>query len=603
MDDLHFISTPSLSTPNPNGDEQASFGPSGEYRFIGNYHKSLPHNHFGEVDPIAYGGLVTAARDVAHDPGDFEAVPGGPLTDPAQETLTTHPIGGGTITLAAALNNPQASYAFDRIAPLPTQLNMRPPPRVLSHSAAAEFTELYWMALLRDVSLDALEADPRAATAAGELTTAFNLALFDFGDPGRLQLGVDLPQDGGALALTPHSLFRCGLKDEDKGPIVSQFFLHDVPFGTFTVVQKQFPYAPGVDYLTDHKSWLLAQNTGYDKHGRSYAADNDFRDDANAYESGCVQRRIGTMRDLARFVNKDALHEAYFNAALLLSNWKARVDAGNPYGPVYSRQAGFGTLGDPHLLGLVSEVATRALRVVWRQKWLVNRRLRPEAYGGLMQMQQLGFDDGTGAVARPYGLPAWVFDTAAADAILQQRTDRGEQQAYFLPLAYTAGSPTHPAYGAGHATVAGACVTILKAWFREDDPIQPLIEAAQHPQTRASLSVLQPQLTTGELPAYAGGDTAQMTIGGELNKIACNVAMGRSMGGVHWRSDNTRSLRLGEQVATVLLARHLADDTERPVTLSYTSFDGHAVMIDRTGVHVSGAGSQTLQDIYDSILP
>ena len=34
-----------------------------------------------------------------------------------------------------------------------------------------------------------------------------------------------------------------------------------------------------------------------------------------------------------------------------------------------------------------------------------------------------------------------------------------------LPVAFQEGSPMHPAYGAGHATVAGACVTILKAFF------------------------------------------------------------------------------------------------------------------------------------------
>ena len=34
-----------------------------------------------------------------------------------------------------------------------------------------------------------------------------------------------------------------------------------------------------------------------------------------------------------------------------------------------------------------------------------------------------------------------------------------------LPMAFAEGSPMHPAYGAGHATVAGACVTVLKAFF------------------------------------------------------------------------------------------------------------------------------------------
>jgi hypothetical protein len=41
----------------------------------------------------------------------------------------------------------------------------------------------------------------------------------------------------------------------------------------------------------------------------------------------------------------------------------------------------------------------------------------------------------------------------------------------FLSQTFTEGSPTHPSYGAGHATVAGPCVTILKAFFNEDAKI------------------------------------------------------------------------------------------------------------------------------------
>ncbi|HKG72402.1 MAG TPA: hypothetical protein VKA87_10905 [Nitrososphaeraceae archaeon] len=41
----------------------------------------------------------------------------------------------------------------------------------------------------------------------------------------------------------------------------------------------------------------------------------------------------------------------------------------------------------------------------------------------------------------------------------------------FLSQTFTEGSPTHPSYGAGHATVAGAFATILKAFFNEDAKI------------------------------------------------------------------------------------------------------------------------------------
>ncbi|MEM7163573.1 MAG: hypothetical protein AAF487_14165, partial [Bacteroidota bacterium] len=49
--------------------------------------------------------------------------------------------------------------------------------------------------------------------------------------------------------------------------------------------------------------------------------------------------------------------------------------------------------------------------------------------------------------------------------LLEAVFDFNKKQGYFLPMAFPEGSPMHPAYGAGHATVAGACVTILKAFF------------------------------------------------------------------------------------------------------------------------------------------
>ena len=63
---------------------------------------------------------------------------------------------------------------------------------------------------------------------------------------------------------------------------------------------------------------------------------------------------------------------------------------------------------------------------------------------------------------------------------------------------------------------------------------------------------------------YKKPDAKLMTVGGELNKLAANVAMGRSMGGVHWRTDNTRSLRLGEQISTIILSQLLPRLPENP---------------------------------------
>jgi hypothetical protein len=305
---------------------------------------------------------------------------------------------------------------------------------------------------------------------------------------------------------------------------------------------------------------------------------------------------------LARFVNRDALHQAYFNAALILDAIGAPLDAGNPYaGNLYAREGGFATLGGPDLLTLVSEVASRALKVVWRQKWLVHRRARPEVYGGLMQMQ---FNGHTGVVdpqatngdevsalrKRPYGLPAWVAATEAAKRIRKHNKmqNAGTDETLFLPMAFSAGSPSHPAYGAGHATVAGACVTVLKAWFDEDALLGPLLTEARKDAKRKDVAEVQGLLQPGarisgesfHVPQdYCGADKDRMTVGGELNKLASNVSMGRSMGGVHWRSDNTRSMRLGEQIAIEILRKRTLEYAEQPVSFTFRSFDRQMLRI------------------------
>lgn len=79
--------------------------------------------------------------------------------------------------------------------------------------------------------------------------------------------------------------------------------------------------------------------------------------------------------------------------------------------------------------------------------------------------------------------------------------------------------------------------------------------------------------------AYNGADADKITVGGELNKLASNVAMGRSMGGVHWRTDNTRSLRLGEQIAIEILRKRTEEYAERPVSFTFRSFDRQMIHI------------------------
>ena len=52
------------------------------------------------------------------------------------------------------------------------------------------------------------------------------------------------------------------------------------------------------------------------------------------------------------------------------------------------------------------------------------------------------------------------------------------------------------------------------------------------------------------LVAYNG---PPLTVGGELNKLAANVSLGRNACGVHYRSDGVEGMRLGEEIALSIL--------------------------------------------------
>ncbi|MBB1248587.1 hypothetical protein [Rhizobium sp. G21] len=292
---------------------------------VGSFTKSLNHNEYGEVDTAQFLKFVAATRGDGHG---FQDVPSGPERQPGKGS--------------AAFTNPQAGLAADRLTHHPAGYSMPPAPSVNSLSTAAEMVELYWMALLRDIPLNELDAHGEVAEAAEELNQVFEDALSHDKEAGRLTPGVDLPGHGSTfIPFTSATLFRLGLPGDHTGPLVSQFFVRPAAFGTQTIDQRQRPYAGNCDFLTDFDDWLCAQNSGKDRHDQAYPAANEHDD---SFYDPAGARYISTMRDLARFVNKDALHQAYFNATLILLSGKAKWTDGNPYsdvGPLKGREAGF----------------------------------------------------------------------------------------------------------------------------------------------------------------------------------------------------------------------------------------------------------------------
>jgi hypothetical protein len=91
-----------------------------------------------------------------------------------------------------------------------------------------------------------------------------------------------------------------------------------------------------------------------------------------------------------------------------------------------------------------------------------------------------------------------------------------------------------------------------------------------------------PQVPTNDglaLIPYNGPDAAQITVGGELNKLARNVSFGHGvLAGIHWRVDTDWSMTLGEAMAISILQDKAKTYNEK-FTITFTKLDGNKVTI------------------------
>jgi len=413
------------------------------------------------------------------------------------------------------LTNPQAAYAFEITGPDSHHLGMLPAPSFSSAQTAGEMAELYWRALTRDVPFADYDTDPLTLAAVADLSK-----FSDLHGPKVNKM------------VTTGTLFRGNTPGDLAGPYISQFLWQDIPFGATTIVQRYRTTVAGDDHLTSYQEWLNIQN------GLAPTTQNQFDP---------TPRYIRCGRDMGEHVHRDFPYQAGLSACLVLLGFGQR--ALNPTNP-YLRsltQNGFCTFGAPHILDFMARAARAALEAAWFQKWLVHRRLRPEEFGGRVQNHLTG--------AASYPIHQELLNSQAVTAVFDK------YGTYLLPQAYAEGCPTHPAYPAGHACFAGAIVTMLKAFFNESFVIpNPVVACAD------GLS----QLPFSGLP---------LTVGGELNKLAANIALSRDAAGVHWRTNGGEGLKLGEAVAIGILQDYRQTYNEDFGGFSFTKFDGTTVII------------------------
>ncbi len=506
-----------------------------------------------------YGGSVnTDAQDQA---GQQQALDDQASSVPYESESRLGIADASVIGSQRRLGNPQAGVAYQLENVAVTQLAAPPPPAIASADAAAETVELYWASLVRDVPFINYGSDPNIAAAISDLNARFKfyagLPQFEIVPPGRTPrpeprgfptepltpLG-QTPGPGNNITLK--TLFRGFTRGDQIGPFISQFLIRDVPFGPQTFPAKIQP-AVAQDYMMTPTTWLNVQK-------------------------GCMPaplpllptpRLISNARDLSRYIEFCFVTQPYNNALglLMMMPDAQRTDGGgygiafDPHNP-YSHsctQEGFVTFGMTHVLALIQKAAFAAHTHTWHEKWFVHRRLRPEEYCGWVNFKLRN--------ERSYPIHSAIGTSTVIPKITAKTGGY-----YFLPQAYPEGSPIFPSYTAGHATAAGACVTILKAFFNDLAPL---------PNPK------QPNATGTMLVDYTDpSDATKLSVGGELNKLAANIGFGRDLAGVHWRSDNAASILRGEDVAISLLEDWGFTYNENFAGFEFTDFRG----VRRTGI-------------------
>jgi len=561
--------------------------------------------------------------------------------------------------------SPTAGEGFDLQGSDADVFDLPPAPMLGSDELIAEMAELYGAALLRDVPFDAWDeaaqpiveaiarlpffAHPQDGQAArrhdgrGALTSRAFLA----GSTAGAKTGPYVSQFllvGSREREVPGAYGRdCGATGSaalhgtasDAAPLAARFIAAQtgqaygvsspalpsdgfIRYGVQSIDQRFTGHLEGFDHLTEWAGWLDVQN-GADRKNHF----DRFQPHA---------RFAATPRDLASYVHYDMPEQAYRNAALLLLGAGQPMDIGLPEGPDSTTRDAGSVFGGAQILALISEVAARAQKAASRQKFQHHLRARPEAVAAGIALAAQGGDAAASLGAqRPafermasqlegIGLLAKIRDlNATRNATIWDKqyahtggVDLGhltDDTNVLLPQAYPEGAPMHPSYGAAHAAVAGACVTVLKACFEMFELPQSvtrgtvdlytvLTEHSGYPTifppelfgparkiNGVALETMLPDVYAPD-PATAFTtlkpvDTGALSVQGELDKLASNMAMGRSFAGVNTSSDHHEALRLGERVAIALLQERMLTLCE-PLSMRLQSFDADLIMIAGT---------------------
>lgn len=603
-------------THQANGDEQRYAGD----QYFMSFTKGLPHNPDTGLlqDPKDFVDFRRAIDDGFIDPfsekvrhgAKFEVVGGVVQPDPSP-TNNFRQWEAPTAGVVCELEGPDAQAVTMPPAPPLLDANGNANPELI-----LEMAEIYELAILRDQPFNDFEA----STTNPDINNTVNrLNALDYvsnqtGRPRKVNQITSL--------LDPQTVFRGSSPRVEVGPYLSQFLLigntdlnrggsvenGKIAYGALQTDQKVAIAEPRKNYMFTLADYVEVQR-GIRPPRETYGS---VKGSPTLPPARPPRRFISTPRDLATYVHYDALYEAYLNACIILLGMDTPFDPGFDHlsgggaaaGNAATRRnaGGFTLYGGPHILTLVTEVATRALKAVRFQKFNNHIRLRPEALASRIELARR--HDASMLPATITVPPAIISDVGAFKAALESNFGGGIDSTLssivsgpgsttaLLPMAFPEGSPMHPSYGAGHASVAGACVTILKAFFDTSAVLAQTttgeVAFKRLGSGDTAIEFRAPNLPgpetgegvpSGDLVSTIGGQF--LTLEGELNKLAANISIGRNMAGVHYFSDYYNSLRMGEKIALGILEEQALAYLTDPYVLSVPTFDGDVVRIGR----------------------
>jgi hypothetical protein len=416
------------------------------------------------------------------------------------------------------------------------------PPLITSKESAFDMMMSYGMSVLRDTPF----TQP----------TPVKKAVIDMLNLPEWDSHRTCVLDNHTNTITERSLFRGNNFGDLHGPYVSQFLYLPFKYGNLNINQ-QYVYEDDQRDSSTLDKWHELQN------GLIKPTINDTWE----------RKYIYTPRGLGGAVHNDAMYQLYLNAALVLNTTHEK-----PQISLTGKSTSWTSGGLPDILASVGHVALGALRTVFRNKWNVSMRIRPEVLAHRIHHGLLVDVDLPDKI---HGYRDLLNNIAPGIPFLNKYI-KPINHTYLLTLQYPEGSPSHPSCPAGHGTVGGACVTVLKAMVNCHDA-----DNNKLPWINASRLTVKHSIDGNNLINYKEDDVASMTIIGELNKLVSNATIGRNWAGVHSQTDVNESIILGEKYAITYLI-----DKAKEYGESYTGvftgfllekFDGTLVRIDSVG--------------------